>query len=393
MAKIRIGFGTELNIGSELSGIGTDNPTNTKQVVDNIHATNAKAIGISTFTTYQGFLDKKATFGKSVIDINSQAGALSGDIVIDGEVTVSSGSSLCSSVDELTLTDSFSLPTGDTDSRIHCKTAGSMRFNEDLGTLEFYTGDMWRTVNFTSSAGRAVLFGGNHNQTSVGAKTRWIELMPVDTSNAEYFSIKAARGNGVNGGDASEESLKVYYSTAGSPTTWILVDTIIAGRTTSRNDPFIGTVPAVDLNNTWDGASGDTKWYTYTVSLPQNAKASGTNFKIEQTRADASSTNDNAGNTDHFAICEFIWWNGKATTLVYVPTAGKILKQNVDSLTYTVQGEVGPSVTYSSGLGCSDATLTLKATTKIEPQATIDPDIDVPLIHPYRTCKYLIKAY
>ena len=88
-----------------------------------------------------------------------------------------------------------------------------------------------------------------------------------------------------------------------------------------------------------------------------------------------------------------MWWNGKKTTLVYVPTAGKILKQNVDSLTYNVQGEAGPSITYSSGMGCSDATLTLKATTKIEPQATIDPDIDVPLIHPYRTCKYLIKAY
>ena len=55
MAKIRIGFSTELNIGSELSGIGTDNPTNTKQVLGNIHATNAKAVGISTLTTYQGF--------------------------------------------------------------------------------------------------------------------------------------------------------------------------------------------------------------------------------------------------------------------------------------------------------------------------------------------------
>ena len=244
-----------------------------------------------------------------------------------------------------------------------------------------------------SSYSNYLLFGGNHNQTSVGAKTRWVELKPVDTSNATHFSIKAARGNGVNGGDPSEESLQVYYSTAGSPTTWILVDTIIAGRTTARTDPFAGTIPQVDLNSNWDGAAGDTKWYTYTVVLPQNAKAAGTNFKIEQVRADASSTNDNAGNTDHFAICEFIWWNGKATTLVYVPTAGKILKQNVDSLTYTVQGEVGPSVTYSSGLSCSDATLTMKATTKIEPQATIDPDIDVPLIHPYRTCKYLIKAY
>ena len=103
MAKIRIGFGTELNIGSELSGIGTDNPTNTKQVLGNIHATNAKAVGISTLATYQGFLDKEARFGKSVIDINAQAGTL-GEIVIDGEVTVSSGSTLCSGVDELTLT-------------------------------------------------------------------------------------------------------------------------------------------------------------------------------------------------------------------------------------------------------------------------------------------------
>ena len=86
MAKIRIGFGTELNIGSELSGIGTDNPTNTKQVLGNIHATIEKAIGISTLATYQGFLDKEAKISNN-IDINSQAGTL-GEIVIAGDVTV-----------------------------------------------------------------------------------------------------------------------------------------------------------------------------------------------------------------------------------------------------------------------------------------------------------------
>ena len=169
MAKIRIGFSTELNIGSELSGIGTDNPTNTKQVLGNIHASNAKAVGISTLRTYQGFLDKEARFGKSSIDINSQAGTL-GEIVIDGDVTVSSGSTLCSGVDELTLTDSFSVPTGNTDSRIHCKTAGSMRFNEDLGTLEFYTGDEWRTVNSfkdTGNRGRGIIMGGSGNISTI----------------------------------------------------------------------------------------------------------------------------------------------------------------------------------------------------------------------------------
>ena len=188
MAKIRIGFGTELNIGSELSGIGTDNPTNTKQVIDNIHATNAKVVGVSTLATYQGFLDKEARFGKSSIDINSQAGTL-GEIVIDGEVTVSSGSTLCSGVDELTLTDSFSVPTGNTDSRIHCHTAGSMRFNEDFGTLEFYTGDEWRTVNSikdTGNRGRGV-FGGGFSTPQTANSLTIDHVTIASTGNAIDF--------------------------------------------------------------------------------------------------------------------------------------------------------------------------------------------------------------
>ena len=188
MAKIRIGFSTHFEVENELVGIGTDNPTNTKQVLGNIHATNAKAIGISTLATYQGFLDKEARFGKSVIDINSQAGTL-GEIVIDGDVTVSSGSSLCSGVDELTLTDSLSVPTGDTDSRIHCHTAGSMRFNEDLGTLEFYTGDMWKTVNSykdVGNRGRGFWIGG-FGPTSSG-RSRTIDYVNIQSlGNAVKF--------------------------------------------------------------------------------------------------------------------------------------------------------------------------------------------------------------
>ena len=74
MAEIRIGFSTHFEVENELVGIGTDNPTNTKQVLGNIHATDIKAIGISTLATYQGFLDKDARFGKSVININAEAG-------------------------------------------------------------------------------------------------------------------------------------------------------------------------------------------------------------------------------------------------------------------------------------------------------------------------------
>jgi len=186
MAKIRIGFGTHFEVENELAGIGTDNPTNTKQVLGNIHATNAKAIGISTLATYQGFLDKEAKISNN-IDINSQAGTL-GEIVIDGDITVSSGSTICSGVDELSLTDSFSLPTGNTDSRIHCKTAGSMRFNEDLGTLEFYTGDEWRTVNSfqdTGNRGRGVFAGGRDSSSSNRTEIQFINIASV--GNAQSF--------------------------------------------------------------------------------------------------------------------------------------------------------------------------------------------------------------
>ena len=192
MAKIRIGFSTHFEVENELVGIGTDNPTNTKQVLGNIHASNAKAVGISTLATYQGFLDKEARFGKSSIDINSQAGTL-GEIIIDGDVTVSSGSSLCSSVDELTLTDSFSLPTGDTDSRIHCKTAGSIRFNEDFGTLEFYTGDEWRTVNSfvdTGNRGRGVFGGGGGSPAPSAADIQYVNI--TTTGNTIDFGFLSA---------------------------------------------------------------------------------------------------------------------------------------------------------------------------------------------------------
>ena len=189
MAKVRIGFGTEFSIGSELSGIGTDNSTNTKQVLGNIHATDLKAVGVSTLATYQGFLNKEAKLSNN-IDINSQAGTL-GEIIIEGDVTVSSGSTICSSVDELTLTNSFSLPTGDTDSRIHCKTAGSMRFNEDFGTLEFYTGDEWRVVNSfvdTGNRGRALNVGGQ------------LRNSPYYQQDISYINVQS-RGNAVNFGD------------------------------------------------------------------------------------------------------------------------------------------------------------------------------------------------
>ena len=231
-----------------------------------------------------------------------------------------------------------------------------------------------------------LLFGGVNAKTS---KTRYVIVKPTDCSKVNYIGIKAARGNGVNGGDRPEETLKVYYQLPSS-STWVLIDTII-NPNANRNDPIIGNVPPV--SEAWDGTSGNTKWYTYNVALPQAAKENNVKIKFEQPRANANSANDNADNTDHYGIAEVIYWKEKVTELVFTPTAGAISKPAVDSLTYTVQGETGPGITYSSGLNASDARLTMKSTTKVEPIASLDPDFDIPLLTPYRLCKYLIKAF
>ena len=230
-----------------------------------------------------------------------------------------------------------------------------------------------------------VKFGGS----SASNPTRFITTIPVNAEDGQYFSIKCCRGNGVNGGNVPEEVLRAYYRLEGT-TTWVLLDTIVNPNAT-RNDPIIGNVPPI--SQAWDGTSGNTKWYTYSVALPTQARAQNVQFKIEQPRASSNAANDNDQDTDHYGIAEFIIWNEKVTELVFVPSPGAISKPLVDSLSYTIQGETGPGITYSSGLGASDATLTLKSTTKIEPQGVIDPDYHIPMLHPYRLCKYLIKAF
>ena len=96
----RAGFGSVFEVENETVGIGTTGTaTNTLQVLGGTKASDARIIGLSTLTTYQGFVDKEAKLGNTLIDVESQAGTL-GEIVIEGDVTVSSASTLKSSVNQ-----------------------------------------------------------------------------------------------------------------------------------------------------------------------------------------------------------------------------------------------------------------------------------------------------
>ena len=250
---------------------------------------------------------------------------------------------------------------------------------------------------------RYLKFGNHHANTATTDRNRWVVLTAQDTSNVDLFSIKCCRGNTRNGGDDSENVLRVSYQISGQ-TGWTLMDPIITPTAQRLTDPILKSakvvadrsVPAVDVTtttNNYDGDSGDTQWYTYTVGVPAAAQSTATKFKVEQPMPNPTGSNDTDDDKQHFGIAEFIYWRPKTSGLVFVPNAGAVSKPAVDELSYTIEGPSGGNVTYSSGLNAGDATITLKRTTKIEPVASIDPDKHIPLIHTYKTCKYLIKAY
>ena len=191
MAKVRIGFSTQFEVENELVGIGTDNPTNTLQALGNIRSSDAKAIGVSTFTTFDGFTDTKLSLEGSA---GAKSGSTSGEIIIEGSVVVSSGTTFTSGPENLTVTDSFTLPSVSDDK----PSVGSMRFNESLGALEFYTGVEWRAVNSYvdsgSNSGRGFWIGG-YGPYSLNIDYVNIQTQGNATNFGELLSTTVGSGN------------------------------------------------------------------------------------------------------------------------------------------------------------------------------------------------------
>ena len=244
MAKVRIGFSTHFEIENELAGIGTDNPTNTKQVLGNIHASNVKAIGVSTLTTYQGFVDTKLSLQGSV---GAKQGTTSGEIIVEGTINVSSGTTFTSGPENLTVTDSFTLP-GISDDK---PSVGTTRFNENLASLEFYTGVEWRAVNSyvdMGNRGRGVFSGFSGNTNSIeyfeimskgnsidfginttgiinagnsdGTRGTFSGGYPSHTNTIEYITI-ASTGDAINFGDLT--LARSYAGSASSSTRGLII--------------------------------------------------------------------------------------------------------------------------------------------------------------------------
>ena len=211
MPSIRIGYSSEFVLRNELVGIGSTATSERLDVAGQIRSENtAGSGGVSTFREYQGFSQVEAEVSNNIL-IDSSSGpysSLTGEIKITGETTVSSGSTVeVGKTKTLTVTDRFAVPLGDTNTRDNAPEAGTTRFNQDFGTLEFFDGNNWKTVNSYSRGGAAgrMLIGGNVAET---IHTGLIQKISIPTlGNTTYFGdLSQARGD-ANGGGSSTRAV------------------------------------------------------------------------------------------------------------------------------------------------------------------------------------------
>ena len=233
MPKIRIGFSTDFNLVNEQVGIGTTNPESRLNVPGQILADNtAGSGGVSTYREYQGFHQTQSNVSHKVTIDATTAGnlnSLSGELRIDGDVTIAPDTSVTSGkIDSLTATDKFAVPLGETNNRENTPEAGTTRFNQDFGTLEFFDGVNWKTVNSYSrpggAAGRCVFGGGNPlssanqvidfvNITTLGNAQNFGEMYAVRRSGSGMSSLtRGLFGGGASPAPASNDDTIDYIT-------------------------------------------------------------------------------------------------------------------------------------------------------------------------------------
>ena len=193
MATYRIGIGTDFKLNGGV-GIGTDTAPSgfgDLKVGGTLKTEDLDVIGVSTFTRYAGFAADELSIDRDVA--LSGEHQTTGDIVVgvNSTFTVSTGATVCvGTVESISLTDHFSPPCGGTEERGDSFVEGTVRFNKDLNTLEFYNGVDWRQFTVNGASTRAVVGGGYDN--------------PVLYSDLEYFSISSG-GHAVSFGDMSSD--------------------------------------------------------------------------------------------------------------------------------------------------------------------------------------------
>ena len=169
MPTNRFQFSDDFTLNNGNVGINSATPQTKLDVDGVIKGESLKVTGVSSFTTYEGFLNSNQNIVENTtISGGGRSGSLSGEIIVGTGITVTVASDTTSSqgsVDSLKVYNTFTVPVGGTSDRPPKPTPGQLFFNRDFATMEFWDGDRWRQVDNTTQRGRGVFGGGNYPNT------------------------------------------------------------------------------------------------------------------------------------------------------------------------------------------------------------------------------------
>ena len=189
MATYRIGIGSEFQIKDNAIGVGKSTTGLGNLRIDGVlKASSGSSSGVSTLTRYSGFSADQVGGNVTLTGEHSTTG----DIVVGtGETfTVSTGATITvGTVESVSIGTHFSPPTGGIEDRPEAPVEGTVRFNKDLNTLEFYNGVEWRQFTTSGQSGRGIFGAGSIYTPGT-----------VDVASVNYINI-ASTGDWKDFGD------------------------------------------------------------------------------------------------------------------------------------------------------------------------------------------------
>ena len=167
-------------------------------------------MGVSTFTRYSGFNVDNSTITNKTLDLSGEFTS-TGDIIIDDNATLTVGLGSTASVGSpecLSIKHHYSVQSGDSTQRdeVTGYIEGTMRYNTDLETLEFFNGEEWKAFNFqldiqNSPASRGTAYFGGGDTPTLLTNVSKVNFRSLGNA-INFGELTVARTNA--GGGANE---------------------------------------------------------------------------------------------------------------------------------------------------------------------------------------------
>ena len=146
MAEVRFNYGDKFTQTSNSNtGIGSTIPASKLDVKGGTRAGSLSVTGIASLSSYRGVVEKLSATGNISINAGESASITEIKVSTGSTVTVSTGAtSGQSSINSLKVGKTFMPPVGGIADRPVDVKAGSVYYNKDLKTIEFWDGNFWK---------------------------------------------------------------------------------------------------------------------------------------------------------------------------------------------------------------------------------------------------------